>query len=61
MQGSAFQMFFLPYHFHDTKHPCLPLGTVNINANCQDTDFQDVSRNNNAVETSDFAVATFLI
>jgi hypothetical protein len=47
------------YHFHDTKHACLPLGTANINANCQDTDFQDVSQKNSAVETSDFAVATF--
>jgi len=61
VESSAFQTFFLAYHFHDTKHVSLPLGTANINANCQDTDFQEVSRNNNAVETSNFAVATFLI
>jgi len=54
-------MGFLAYHFHDTKHACLTLGTANINAIWQDTDYQDVSWNNNAVETSNFAVATFLI
>jgi len=54
-------MFFLVCHFHNTKHACLPLGTANINANCQDTGFQDVSQNNCAVETSNFAFATFLI
>jgi len=49
------------HHFQDTKHACLPLGTANINASCQDTDFRDISRNNIAVETSHFAVAAFLI
>jgi hypothetical protein len=56
------------YHNSNTKHVRVPVGTANINAYFQDTDlpgclpgWQANLRNNNAVEISDFAVATFLI
>jgi hypothetical protein len=62
------------YHCHNTKHVGLPLGTANIMATLRILVFRDVllvgrfavfklanQRNNNAMETSNFAVSPFLI
>jgi len=45
------------YQYHDTKHLCVPLGTVNINAHYQDIRLTGCF----AGDTLNFAVATFLI
>ena len=37
LYSSAFQNLFLTYHYHNTKHVRVPLGTANINAYFQDT------------------------
>lgn len=53
----AFQTLFFANPFHNKKHICLPLGTADINAYWQDT----VLPGSFTVETTKFAVATFLI
>jgi len=53
----GFSNFFLAYHWNNTKHTSVPLGTVNINAYFQDTGLPECF----AVEASNFAVAAFLI
>jgi hypothetical protein len=57
LQNRAFQTFFLAYNCNNTKHASVPLGTANINAYFQDIDLLGCF----AVETSNFAVAAFLI
>ena len=49
--------FFIAYHCNNKKHASVPLGTANINAYFQDIGLPGCF----AVETSDFAVAAFLI
>ena len=53
----GFSNFFLAYHCNNTKHASLPLGTANINDYFQNTGLPGCF----AVETSNFAVAVFLI
>jgi hypothetical protein len=45
------------YQYYDTKHVCIPLGTVNIKAHFQDTRLTGCFAGDNL----NFVVATFLI
>ena len=50
-------LLFLVYHCHNTKQVYIPLSTANINSYIQNTGLLGRF----AVETSNFAAATFLI
>jgi len=63
----VFQTVFLMYHCHNTKHERVPVRTANIKCQlsrywCAGMFFKPCNqRNGNAVKTSNFAVAKFLI
>ena len=65
--SSAFQTVFLVYHCHNTKHVRVPVGIANIKCHlsrhwCAGMFYKPCNqRNGNAVKTSNFVVATFLI